>query len=73
MKMAHAMVPHGWTKKRRITKRVSAGTWPYQITRYCEKKKYIQNTQSAKVSLATSWIAGGATRVSPRSLERIVR
>ena len=55
-KMAQASVLHGSTKKRRRKKRVSTGTLPYQITRYCEKKKYIQKMHIAKVSLATSWM-----------------
>src|SRR5215471_8824173 len=56
MKMAQAICPHGGLKKRFKKKRVSIGTLPYQMTRYREKKKYIQNTDMAKVSLAMSWI-----------------
>src|ERR1700675_2394283 len=53
-KMAQAMCPHGGLKKRLRKNRVSMGTLPYQITRYCEKKKYIHITHMAKVSLAMS-------------------
>ncbi len=64
---------HGSTKKRERKNRVSTGTLPYQITRYCEKKKYIHITHVAKVSLATSWIADGDAAVSPLALPRMVR
>src|SRR5207245_6225543 len=37
----HASVSHGWVKKRVAKKRVSMGTFPYQITRYWDQKKYI--------------------------------
>src|SRR5262249_15326467 len=59
---------HGSTKKRRRKNLVSAGTLPYQITRYCEKKKYIHMMHIAKVSLATSWIADGERLPTPRAL-----
>ena len=68
MKMAHAICPHGGLKKRLRKKRVSIGTLPYQITRYCEKKKYIHMTHMAKVSLAMSWIPDGAICVTPASV-----
>src|SRR5262250_2999830 len=73
MKMAQAICPHGGLKKRFKKKRVSIGTLPYQMTRYWEKKKYIQNTDMAKVSLAMSWIPEGETWVIPRALARMVR
>src|ERR1700730_4060327 len=73
MKMAQAICPHGGLKKRFRKKRVSIGTLPYQITRYCEKKKYIHITHMAKVSLAMSCIADGDTWIRPRALARMVR
>src|ERR1700716_970187 len=73
MKTSHATTPQGGLKKRATKKRVSIGTLPYQITRYCEKKKYIHMTDMAKVSLAMSWIPEGATLVMPRALARMVR
>src|SRR5688572_2301521 len=73
IRITHASVRHGSTKKRERKNRVSTGTLPNQITRYCEKKKYIHITHMANVSLATSWIADGDTAVSPRALPRMVR
>src|SRR5262249_62087636 len=73
MKMAHAICPHGGLKKRLRKKRVSIGMLPYQMTRYCEKKKYIQNTLMAKVSLAMSWIPDGEIWVTPQPLARMAR
>ena len=73
MKITKAMVRQGSSKNRRRKNRVSMGTFPYQITRYCEKKKYIHMTHIANVSLATSWMAPGATWVRPRALARMVR
>ena len=37
--------PTAGRRSARRKKRVSTGTLPYQITRYCEKKKYIQKTR----------------------------
>ncbi len=34
---------------------VSSGRLPYQITRYCEKKRYIQKIEKAKTILPRSW------------------
>src|SRR5215472_9658188 len=72
-KTKKASAIHGSTKNRRRKYLVSMGTLPYQITRYCEKKKYIHMTDMAKVSLAMSWMPEGATLVIPRALARMVR
>ena len=34
---------------------VSSGRLPYQITRYCEKNRYIQKIEKAKIILPRSW------------------
>src|ERR671918_1463835 len=67
-KITHASVCHGCTKKRRTKKRVSIGTLPYQITRYCDQKKYIHMTDIANWSFATSWTAAGGIDAAPREL-----
>src|SRR5206468_12838834 len=66
-KITHASVCHGCTKKRRTKKRVSTGTLPYQITRYCDQKKYIHMIDIANCSFATSWTAAGGIGM-PREL-----
>src|SRR5689334_19041932 len=66
IRITKASVRHGSTKKRPRKNRVSTGTLPYQITRYCEKKKYIHITHIANVSLATSWMDDGDAAVRPR-------
>src|SRR5207249_8706322 len=68
-----ARVCQGWTKNRWTTKRVSTGTLPYQITRYCDQKKYIQTIENANCSLATSWTAAGGIEAWPRALARIAK
>src|SRR5688572_13429143 len=68
-----ASVPHGCTKKRRTKKRVSTGTLPYQITRYCDQKKYIHMIDMTNCSLATSWTAVGGMEATPREFARMVR
>src|SRR4029450_14041689 len=65
-------VSQGWVKKRRTKNRVSTGTLPYQMTRYCDQKKYIHMIDIANCSLATSCTAGGGTVDSPRALARVV-
>ncbi len=55
----HPSVCQGCTKTRLRKKRVSTGTLPYQITRYCDQKKYIHMMDMANCSLATSWMAAG--------------
>src|SRR5207247_9666808 len=72
-KTNQATVVHGWAKNRLATKRVSIGTLPYQITRYCDQKKYIHMIAIANCSLATSCTAPGGTAASPRALARTVR
>src|SRR5881296_700543 len=67
-KITHASVCHGCRKKRWTKKRVSTGTLPYQITRYCDQKKYIHMIDIANCSLATSCTAAGGMAASPRSL-----
>src|SRR6516165_3717646 len=53
----------GSAKNRARTYRVSTGTLPYQITRYCDQKKYIQTIEVVKTSLARSCISwGGSTQ-----------
>ena len=54
-------------------RRVSTGTLPYQITRYCDQKKYIHMIDMANCSLATSCTAAGGTVARPRAFARIVR
>src|SRR5437879_3327712 len=68
-----ATVSQGWTNSRWTKNRVSTGTLPYQITRYCEKKKYIHMIDMANCSLATSWTAAGGIDARPRALARMVR
>jgi hypothetical protein len=46
---------------------------PYQITRYCDQKKYIHMMDMANCSLATSWMAAGGMEASPRALARTAR
>src|SRR3989442_12120916 len=69
----HASVRQGSTKNRRRMNRVSIGTLPYQMTRYCDQKKYIQRIEIANWSFATSWIATGGIDASPRPLARTAR
>src|SRR5882672_1519624 len=66
-------VSHGWAKNRWTKNRVSTGTFPYQMTRYWEKKKYIQKIDIANCSFATSWTAAGGMDATPRALARTVR
>src|SRR5262249_10551564 len=66
-------VSHGCVKNSRRKKRVSTGTLPYQITRYCDQKKYIHMIDMANCSLATSCTAAGGTVARPRAFARIVR
>src|SRR5262245_9058295 len=68
-----ARVIHGWTNRRSTKNRVSTGTLPYQITMYCDQKKYIQRIDIANCSLATSWTADGGMEARPRALARIVK
>src|SRR5215471_10503782 len=64
----------GNTTNTRSTKnRVSTGTLPYQITMYCDQKKYIQRMDIANWSLATSWTAAGGIEARPRALARMVK
>ena len=44
-------VCHGWTKKRLHEEPVSTGTLPYQITRYCDQKKYIHMIDMRELQL----------------------
>src|SRR4029434_36253 len=69
----HARVIHGWTNTRWTKNRVSTGTLPYQITMYCDQKKYIQRMDIANCSLATSWTADGGMEARPRALARMVK
>src|SRR5437879_731909 len=68
-----ARVIHGWTNTRWTKNRVSTGTLPYQITRYCDQKKYIQRMDIVNCSLATSWTAAGGIEARPRALARMVK
>src|SRR5262252_3347021 len=68
----HARVIQGCTKTRLTKNRVSTGTLPYQITMYCDQKKYIQTIDSANWSLATSCTAAGGIEARPRALARTV-
>src|SRR5215813_14761912 len=72
-KITHASVCHGCRKNRWTKKRVSTGTLPYQMTRYCDQKKYIHMIDIANCSLATSCTAPGGTEASPLALARTVR
>src|SRR5438477_7785987 len=72
-KITQASVSHGCSKNRCTKKRVSTGTLPYQITRYCDQKKYIQTIENANCSLATSWTAAGGIEAWPRALARIAK
>jgi hypothetical protein len=72
-KITQASVSHGCTRNRPTKKRVSTGTLPYQMTRYCDQKKYIHMIDSVNCSLATSCTAAGGITASPRALARIVR
>src|SRR5262249_38010782 len=65
-------VNHGCPKTRWMKNRVSTGTLPYQITMYCDQKKYIQTIESANWSLATSCTAAGGIEARPRALARTV-
>src|SRR5262245_45301851 len=69
----HATVIHGWTNTRWTKNRVSTGTLPYQITMYCDQKKYIQRMDIANWSLTTSWTAAGGMEARPRALARMVK
>src|SRR5712692_10888263 len=69
----HESVSHGWVKKRAAKNRVSTGTLPYQITRYCDQKKYIHMIEIANWSFATSWIAAGGMDAWPRAFARTDR
>src|SRR5213592_1177070 len=68
-----ASVVHGWTKTRLTKNRVSTGTLPYQITRYCDQKKYIHMIDIVNCSFATSCTAAGGMAASPREFARTVR
>src|SRR5687768_7061711 len=40
---------------RRIIQACSQGSLPYQITRYCDQNRYVQNTVKPNASLPRSW------------------
>ena len=73
MSTTHDTVSQGCAKNRRTKNRVSTGTLPYQMTRYCDQKKYIHMIDIANCSLATSCTAAGGTVARPRAFARIVR
>ena len=72
-KITQASVCHGCRKKRPTKKRVSTGTLPYQMTRYCDQKKYIHMIDIANCSFATSCTAEGGMAARPRAFARTVR
>ena len=72
-KITQASVCQGCRKKRWTKKRVSTGTLPYQITRYCDQKKYIHMIDIVNCSFATSCTAAGGMAASPREFARTVR
>ena len=73
MSTTHDTVSHGWVKNRRTKKRVSTGTLPYQMTRYCDQKKYIHMIDMANCSLATSCTPAAAPWPGPARSQRMVR